>query len=30
MSELGKNHIKNLFKEYGLEIDNEAGLWRQE
>jgi len=28
--QLGMNHIKNLFKEYGIEIDNETGLWRQE
>lgn len=27
--QLGKSHIKNLFKEYGLEFDTENSLWTE-
>ena len=27
--QLGKNHIKNLFKEHGVEFDFEKNLWQQ-
>lgn len=27
--QLGKNHIKNIFKEHGIEFDIEKSLWQQ-
>ena len=27
--QLGKNYIKNLFKEHGIELDTEKNLWQQ-